>query len=434
MLTVRSPAPLGMVPTFGFGDRLGLATLGHLDAWRASGGTIQPVFAQHSLCELVHSGRKATDAMRDTLAALTLGNFTGNWGADADHLHTPEDINTAASAGFTTFTLDAAAFVDRSADHLPVKEVDQKFLALKDDLHWADDYRGSLDIPELPAAVFDRTELRRAALKYGRGIAHAVKLAAHADRIVSKRRETYEIEVTFADAGGAVTPLEHYLIADQCLKSNIRLASLGLRWSPGLEPAVDFRGDLRQFENELTAHAAVARKLGPYKLCLHHGSDKFRLYEIFARVTRGLFHVKTAGTSYLEGLRVAARHERRLFRRVIDFARQQFDRARGSQEVSARLDQVPQAAAIPDDVKLEQLYLDEPAGRQILHVTFGFVLADAALGPMLHDVLAAHPETHRQVLSRHLGRHLEFLNRGLGENNKPARPKRSQKPAADQAV
>ena len=59
-----------------------------------------------------------------------------------------------------------------------------------------------------------------------------------------------------------------------------------------------------------------ARELGPYKLSLHSGSDKLSMYAAMARATRGRFHVKTAGTSYLEALRVVARHEAGLFRRL----------------------------------------------------------------------------------------------------------------------
>jgi hypothetical protein len=110
---------------------------------------------------------------------------------------------------------------------------------------------------------------------------------------------------------------------------------------------------------------------------------------------------------------VAGRHERKLFRRIVDFARGRFDRDRATYHISARLDRVPAPAAIADDAKLEKLYLDENDGRQILHVTFGSVLTDTALGPALRDVLVAHPATHREVLAKHFGKHLKALCKGL---------------------
>ena len=43
--------------------------------------------------------------------------------------------------------------------------------------------------------------------------------------------------------------------------------------------------------------AEVARAFGPYKLSHHSGSDKFSIYPTFAAATRGMLHLKTAGTS-----------------------------------------------------------------------------------------------------------------------------------------
>ena len=71
----------------------------------------------------------------------------------------------------------------------------------------------------------------------------------------------------------------------------------------------------------MTIHAEIAERLGPYKISLHSGSDKLSMYPILARVTKGRFHVKTAGTTWLEALRVAAHHEPALFREIIEFSR-----------------------------------------------------------------------------------------------------------------
>ncbi|HID23908.1 MAG TPA: hypothetical protein EYP14_16120, partial [Planctomycetaceae bacterium] len=74
--------------------------------------------------------------------------------------------------------------------------------------------------------------------------------------------------------------------------------------------------------------------------------------------------------------------------------------------------------------RLEQLYLGDwrqvPAGeglsapgRQILHVTFGSVLAAGALGNELRSVLQAHAATYEELLACHFSRHLEALRAGL---------------------
>ena len=51
--------PLGISPSFGFGDRLGLATPGHIAALQNSSLNIHPIFAQQSVRER-HPGVRQT--------------------------------------------------------------------------------------------------------------------------------------------------------------------------------------------------------------------------------------------------------------------------------------------------------------------------------------------------------------------------------------
>ena len=57
---------------------------------------------------------------------------------------------------------------------------------------------------------------------------------------------------------------------------------------------------------------------------IHSGSDKFAVYPIMGRLSGEHLHVKTAGTSYLEALRVVCRTEPALFREIVAFARERF--------------------------------------------------------------------------------------------------------------
>jgi hypothetical protein len=414
MTEPRPPRPLGLAPSFGFGDRLGLATPGHLDALRSHGGPIKPIFAQQSIRELERTRRTPSDAIASADKALRAASYTGPWGADADHLKTQEDVNLTAGAGFVFFTINPSDHVDPAADDYLPGELHRRFRDLQGDVNWTEQYIGrQVRLEHGTTVEFPVDVVYRAAVKYGRAIAHAAKLAAHIDRVMAKRDAAYEIELSVDETPQPTTLAEHFIIAEQSLKSNMKLVSLAPRFPGRFEQGIDYKGDLALLAASLADHAAIARALGPYKLGLHSGSDKLSIYELFARATGGLFHVKTAGTSYLEALRVAARHERRLFRRIVDFARGRFERDRAAYHVSAQLDRVPSPAAIADDAKLEKLYLDGDDGRQILHVTFGSVLTDTGLGPALRDVLVAHPETHREVLARHFGKHLKALCKGL---------------------
>ena len=117
--------------------------------------------------------------------------------------------------------------------------------------------------------------------------------------------------------------------------------SLAPRFVGRFEKGVDYIGDLGELEKDVAAHAALARHFGPYKLSLHSGSDKFSVYPIAARLAKGLVHLKTAGTSYLEALRTAAAVDPAFFRAIYAFARERYDTDKASYHVSAELGKAP---------------------------------------------------------------------------------------------
>ncbi|MGL4460934.1 MAG: tagaturonate epimerase family protein, partial [Planctomycetia bacterium] len=245
----------------------------------------------------------------------------------------------------------------------------------------------------------------------------------------SKRRgRPFEIELSVDETDQPTSLAEHFIIADRCRTEGVALVSLAPRFVGDFEKGVDFKGDAVALERSLTAHAALARELGPYKLSLHSGSDKLSMYPAFGRATEGRFHVKTAGTSYLEALRVAARRAPREFREIVDFSRGRYDVDKATYHVSATLAATPAPADVADDVELERLYLERwddlptPAagkavgftapGRQILHCTFGSVLTHPTFGPLLRQILRENAEVYFQVLSDHFRRHLSALTAG----------------------
>jgi hypothetical protein len=173
---------------------------------------------------------------------------------------------------------------------------------------------------------------------------------------------------------------------------------------------VDYIGDLSAFDADIRVHAAVARAFGPYKLSLHSGSDKFAIYDIVAAHTRGMVHLKTAGTSYLEALRAVASVSPGLFRAIYEFARERYDQDRASYHVSATLEGAPVPTRLAD-ADLPAL-LEDFHARQILHVTFGSVLTASrsdgsrVFADDLRSTLQAQPEVYRACLERHFVRHL----------------------------
>jgi len=418
------PTPLGLAPSFGFGDRIGLATPGHAEAMRRAAGDIQPIFPQQSIREMTRTGRSPRQVMNDALAGMKHAGWAGPTGADADHLKCPEDVDRTAEVGFTFFTIDPSDHVDNLADSYDPTTLRDKFAAVRDEARWYETYFGSkIELPTGAVIDFHDEALQRCAVKYGRAINHALDLAEHIRLVNADHQRDFEIELSVDETDQPTTLAEHFIIAEQCLNRGMKLVSLAPRFIGDMEKGVDYKGDPEALERSLADHAAVADRLGPYKLSLHSGSDKLSMYPALARATKGRFHVKTAGTSYLEALRVPAMIEPALFRRIIDFARDRYETDRATYHVSATLGGVPPQADVDDDLELQRLYLerwDDVAamrgfvnpGRQVLHCTFGSVLTDPTLGKELRSLLETNLDAYTEVLAEHFAKHLQALNAG----------------------
>jgi tagaturonate epimerase len=426
-LSDQSPVmPLGLQPSFGFGDRIGLATPGHVEAMRRAGKSIAPIFAQQSIREMARTQRTPEQVMSDALGGARSAGWTAPQGADADHLKAPADVDRTAAAGFVFFTIDPSDHVDGQADNYTAEQLAQKHLDATDaaDVAWVEKYQGQrIKLPTGTAIEIDQPTVRRAAVKYGKAVNHAVALAKHIDSVMRARGADYEIELSVDETPQPTTLAEHYIVAHRCREQGMKLVSLAPRYIGEFEKGVDYKGDLAAVERSLADHAAIARLVGPYKLSLHSGSDKLSIYTTFARITKGQFHVKTAGTSYLEALRVVARADESLFRRIITFALGRYDTDKATYHVSATLNDGPKPEGLSAE-RLEEIYIGDwskvPAGqgftglgRQILHCTFGSVLTHPELKSDIRRVLESNQSLYDEVLATHFARHLTALTAGM---------------------
>jgi hypothetical protein len=367
------------------------------------------------------TGRSPQEVIDAARSGMRQAGWSGICGADADHLKTTADVDATAAVGFTFYTIDPSDFVDGHADDYDESQLREKFASVVATTDWIEQYincrvplGGSRSFTIVKQAAI------RCAVKYGRALEHAIGLAQYIRHVNDAARRPFELELSIDETPQPTSLAEHYIIASECRRRGVDLISLAPRYVGEFEKGVDYKGDLVQLEQSLTDHAFLARELGPYKLSLHSGSDKLSLYPILVHTTNGRFHVKTAGTSYLEALRVVARHDAALFRRIIDMAREHYDRDKETYHVTADIRRLPSAEAVANVAALEKTYLgvwsDVPAGRgfsepgrQVLHCTFGTVLQDAHLGPAICQLLQSHAASYTEILCDHFTRHLRAL-------------------------
>jgi tagaturonate epimerase len=397
-------APLGLALSFGFGDRLGLATPGHVRSLAGTG--FAPVFAQQSVRENARTGRTPQQVLDDAMWGVFQEGWRRPWGADADHLKQVSDLAPFVQAGYSFFTVDPGEHVEVSADSDGIETLRGKAAALP----WeallstpAELHRAYLDRPLVVGGMSlacDETTLLRAAAKYGQAIAHIDRMYR---ALLALKPGGFDFEVSIDETGAPTRVFEHYFIVRELKRLGIRWTSLAPRLPGRFEKGVDYIGDLEQLKAELARHAAVVQASGGYKLSLHSGSDKFSVYPLLARSAGEQVHIKTAGTSYLEALRVIACLDPDLFRRLLAMAKERYPQERFSYHVSADENCLPDEAAAAG-LDLPEL-LEDFHIREALHVTYGSALAQYE--PQIKHLLRTNPEVYAAGLLRHFRRHLE---------------------------
>ena len=401
------PKLLGLNTSAGLGDRLGLATPGHVRAIRECEGKIAPIFPQQSMREMARTGRTPREVMADALWGVFSENWRGGFGADADHLKTKEDIATCFEAGFTFYTIDPGDVVDNRAENADLASLQTLSARLPE--HMQMGATGLLsrkfDFESLHIQ-FDEYTLLKAMVKYGKAIDHVHTLFEYLKSLADGK--PFELEVSVDETEQPTSFAEHVYIASELNRLGVKWVSLAPRFVGRFEKGIDYIGDLNELKTDLNGHAAIARHLGPYKLSLHSGSDKFSVYPLVMQATRGLVHLKTAGTSYLEALHTIAMLNTQLMEEIYRFARTRFHEDQASYHLTTNFE----AAPMPDKVKDWPVLLDQKDARQILHVTFGSVMMHKdesdvyLLRQKVIKILKSHSDEYAENLRIHIIKHL----------------------------
>ena len=350
----RPKSHKGCDATIGLGDRLGLATAGHIRLVRDY--DIFPVFAQQSIRELNLTGRTYEEVLASAVWAVFREGYTKGYGADGDHLKTHEEVKYALDCGFTMITLDCS-------EHIPD------------------------------------------------GLEAVVKFAAEIYNTFI-RGKNIDFELSIDETQTVTTPEDHIFVAEALKKEGVEIVSLAPRFCGEFQKGIDYIGDVDQFEKEFKTHVDIAAKYG-YKISVHSGSDKFSVFPIVGSLSNGRYHLKTAGTNWLEAVRVIAENEPELYREMHSFALDNLAEARQYYHITCDVSKIAPIESIPDE-NLPS-YLDEDDSRQVLHITYGLILQaknnDGT--PRFHDriykALKKHESDYIAALEKHIGKHLTGL-------------------------
>ena len=391
--------------TFGCGDRLGIATSGHLQALEEF-PEVYPILAQQSMRELSLTGRTYRDVVADVSFQVFHEDFRRGYGADGDHLKTIEDIDTALDAGMPMITLDLSDQMHPEVVNYPEEEVDLLFDQLpEDEILWIStlfeerkwEIGGS-------SYQYSLSEIKQLTLLYLDAVRFTKVIDSH---LRSKRGEDFDLEISIDETTTPTLP-EHHLFIVTCLKSlDVSFTSIAPRFVGEFQKGVDYRGDVEEFKKQFDKHAAIQEWFGDYKLSIHSGSDKYSVFPIIGKRTGGHVHVKTSGTSWLEALRVIATENCDLYRRIHTKAKQFFPTASTYYHVGCDVKRVRPLDETAD-AELVQ-YLVQEDSRQLVHITYGGILAETDIKEALFRTLYKSYKVFDSYEMENIKKHLTSL-------------------------
>ncbi|WP_342504815.1 tagaturonate epimerase family protein [Sporosarcina sp. FSL K6-2383] len=397
------------IATIGLGDRLGLASPGHIET--VNGRNIKPVLAQQSIRELTLTNRSMTDMLDAAAYAVFQEGYTGGYGADGDHIKLESDIKYALSLGVSMITLDCSDQIDKTIEEATDEVIAKEFAKVPEDVKqvYFEKYLNKTFEVNGLSLSFDETSLMRNILLYDEAITYTTHVY---NEYISKEDRAIDFEISIDETETVTAPISHFFVANELIERGVTVVSLAPRFCGEFQKGIDYIGDVVQFEVELREHALIAEHFG-YKLSIHSGSDKFKVFPIIAKYTKGIFHVKTAGTNWLEAIRVIAVTNPGLYRRMHKFALENFEEALKYYHVTPDLDSVVSLESVADNQLVE--YMNNDAARQLFHVTYGLILTakdkkgEFVFRDELFKTLDVHEADYRAALVNHIGKHIDLL-------------------------
>ncbi len=396
--------------SFGLGDRLGLASQGHIRLIKDK--NIFPVLAQQSIRELNLTDRTFEDVLASAVWAVFQEGYRDGFGADGDHLKTAEEVRRALDSGYTMITLDCSEHIETGIDGLPEELLKNRYAALDDEErgYWEGKYLSrTFEIDSGIGISISESELMETVLMY-KEVVSFIEEIYH--KVIRACARNIDFEISIDETSSATSPGVHYMIASELKDHGVQFMSLAPRFCGEFQKGIDYKGDIQQFGKELSSHAAIARHFG-YKLSIHSGSDKFSAFPAIGELTKHKFHLKTAGTNWLEALGVIASVDLEFFLSVYRFSLEKLDDAKRYYHIFAERYMAPSAEGVAED-PLRYIRSDETV-RQVLHVTYGYILCERhsdgrfVFRDRLYRILNENEESYCDALYRHIKRHLLYL-------------------------
>jgi hypothetical protein len=398
-----SPSPLSSSDiTIGLGDRLGIASEGHLRLLK--GLNVNPVLAQQSVRELTLTERTYEEVLDSASFAVFKEGYDKPWGADGDHLKTVDWVKGALKTGFTMITADVSdhmhnefsgmdetrliAYYEKLGNNY-INDIEKRYLGCP------------LELDTRDMISFSKKDLMECSLIYKDAIDHAVKLYKSGFKV----KKDFDFELSIDETVTPTSYQAHVFVAKETALRGIKIASLAPRFIGEFQKGIDYKGDVAEFEKTFAVHASISRCLG-HKISVHSGSDKFAIFPIVSRHAKR-YHLKTAGTNWLQALEVISEKDPVLFKKIYAEAVDTYPKAKQYYHITPDMNNVPQIGSIADN-GLPLLFQNNDV-RQVLHIAYGELFKSAEIKERIYTTLKDNIDEYHLSLNRHIGKHFNLL-------------------------
>ena len=307
-------------------------------------------------------------------------------------------------------TLDATKKIHNEIADLSDSELDDAYNAL--DKKYVDYFNDTylektIDISKEAKVYFSKKELEQSVLIYFDAVEYVEYIN---NRFVIPYN--LDFEVSMDETIVPTTPANHYFFANELQRKGITVETLAPKFYGEFQKAIDYIGDLDRFEREYIVHEAIASHFG-YRLSIHSGSDKLSAYPIIGKISKDNgWHVKTAGTNWLEALKVIAKVDPDLMRDIYKFSFENLDDVKPFYVFHADQTNSPKPETITNENVMSLLIDDNP--RQVLHTMYGSILNyqqsfKYVYRDRVFKILKDHQDEYDDFLNRHIAEHLDLL-------------------------
>ena len=318
----------------------------------------------------------------------------------------------ALNHGYTMITLDCSEHIDNDISNADKDTIQIKYDALSKDIrsHLESKYLDKkFDITPEYRLEFNHDNFKRIVLTYIDAIHFTIDIY---NTHIKPLDRPIDFEMSIDETLTPTSPEAHYFVARELIDGGVEITSLAPRFCGEFQKGIDYIGDTKKFEEEFIAHFAISKHFD-YKISVHSGSDKFSIFPIVGKVTKGRYHLKTAGTNWLEAMKLVAKKAPSLYREIHEFSLQHLDEAKAYYHISAEPSNIPDIDTLTDE-ELPSLF-DNPDSRQVIHITYGLILqaknedGQYRFRDRLYDVWNMYEEDYVELLIGHIGKHLDLL-------------------------